>query len=178
MRTNKGFTYYELLIVIAIMSLMVGFTSIGIGTAYRNNVNRWADKVESSAKQARNFALSKGSDKGFMNIYRSGNKLYVYVGEKITANPVDLNAKDWELIASNVDDVHIRFDTGLGSVSMPINSGALANIAFKQSTGEVAGLTFPYAGSTKYISDLEINIGKGNNDATVLIKRYGSISIE
>jgi len=173
MRKNKGFTYYELLIVIAIMSLMVGFTTIGIGAAHRNNVNRWADKIESATKQARNNAISKGNAKGYLNLYYKDNKLYSYVGEQLTTTP---DVKSMNLIASNVDNLNVGFDTIAGHINMGCPSGCLINIGFKQSTGEVSGLVFPFAGPTKYPSDLSIMLGNGNNHCTVEIDRYGSIS--
>lgn len=177
MGKNKGFTYYELLVVIAIMSLMVGFTSIGIGTTYRNNVNRWADKVESAAKQARNNAISKGNSKGYLNIYYKDDKLYTLVGEQVITT-IDFDTQDWECIATNVEDVTIGWDTMAGHITLVLPSGALANVGFKQSTGEVSGLVFPYNSLTKYPSDITIGLHKGNNSSTVEISRYGSISVE
>jgi Tfp pilus assembly protein FimT len=176
MRKNKGFTYYELLVVIAIMSLMVGFTSIGIGTVYRNNVHRWADKIESSAKQARNNALSKGNSQGYLNLYYKDKKLYTYVGEQATS--VDFSTQNWECIATNVDEATISWDTDAGHISLVLPSGVLANVGFKQSTGEVSGLVFPYASLTKYPSDITIRMYKGHKSSTVEISRYGSISVE
>lgn len=178
---NKGFTYYELLIAITIMTLMVGFTTIGVGTAYRNSVNRSAEKIESACKEARNNALAKGNQVGYANFYRKDGKLYCHVGDEInnSTNPVNLNTQNWEVVAYNFDSIHVSFDTGLGAVSMPCNSGQLFTISFKQSTGEMSGLKYPYASeTTKYKSDIEISIEKGSSEANVKIGRFGVIEVD
>ena len=178
---NKGFTYYELLIAITIMTLMVGFTTIGVSTAYRNSVTRSAEKIESACKEARNSALAKGNQVGYANFYRKDGKLYCHVGDEINAssNPVNLNSQNWDVVAYNFDHVYVTFNTGAGIVSMPANSGTLFTIGFKQSTGEVTGLKYPYASeTTKYKSDIEITVHKGNNSSSVNIGRFGVIEVD
>lgn len=176
MRKNKGFTYYELLLVIAIMSLMVGFTTIGIASARRNNVNRMADKVESAAKQARNSALSKGNSNGYLTLYYTDHKLYSYVGEKITTVP---DVKTMNLIATNVDALKVSYYNSGSSASYVLTSGVFANVGFKQSTGEVSGLELPQAfPGTRFPGDIEIKLSNGNDYRIVEIKQYGSISIK
>ncbi len=178
---NKGFTYYELLIAITIMTLMVGFTTIGVSTAYRNSVKRSAEKIESACKEARNNALAKGNQVGYANFYRKDGRLYCHVGDEINAstNPVNLNTQNWDVVAYNFDSVYVTYDTGVGIVSIPANPNALFTISFKQSTGEVSGLKFPYASeTTKYKSDIEITVHKGNNSGTVNIGRFGVIEVD
>lgn len=172
MRRNKGFTYYELLIVIAIMSLMVGFMSIGIGTVYRNNVNRMADDIESSIKGARNNAISKGTANGWANFYYLNNNLYCYVGKEITtSNPVDFTTQHWEKIGSGFDSV--SFDT------VTLANGTVASLNFKQSTGEFNGIDWPLGGAPGlHHNDVYIHIHKGNSTATVFVNLFGNIEIK
>ena len=175
---NKGFTFYELLIVITVIALMAGFTTITIGTVYRNNAKRAADSISSSIKSARTNALSKGKKSGYVNFYNLNGDFYVYVGEEIlpSTNPVNFSTQKWELVCSNMDYIGIGFDNGAGYTQIPLNPGALATFGFKQSTGECLGLKFPYASETTvYPSDLSIHIEKGNSDAYVEVGRYGII---
>ena len=172
MRKNKGFTYYELLLVIAIMSLMVGFMSIGIGTVYRNNVNRMADNVESSLKAARNNALTKGTSKGWANFYYLNKTLYCYIGEEITPlHPVDFSTQNWEKIGNGFDSV--RIDT------VTLTNGTVASFSFKQSTGEFRGLDWPLGGAPGlHYYDINIYLDKGNSTSTIVVDRFGKVDIK
>ena len=172
MTKNKGFTYYELLIVIAIMSLMVGFMSIGLGTVYRNNVNRMADDIETSLKAARNNAVTKGTDNGWANFYYLNNTLYCYIGEKITpTNPVDFSTQRWEKIGNGFDSV--SFDT------VTLTNGSLAALSFRQSTGEFNGIDWPLGGAPGlHHNDVYIRIHKGNSTATVFVNIFGTVEIK
>ena len=77
---NKGFSYVEMIIVLAIMGIMVGFLSISISTNYRNEVSRTAEKFESRVNQARTSALTKGTANGYLNIAYVDKAYYTYVG--------------------------------------------------------------------------------------------------
>lgn len=171
MRKNKGFTYYELLIVIAIMSMMVGFMSIGIGTVYRNNVNRMADDIESSLKAARNNAITKGSENGWANFYYLNKTLYVYVGKEITViNPVDFDTQKWEKIGNGFDSISV--DT------VTMTNGSVASFGFKQSTGEFRGLDWPLGGSPAlHCYDITIKVHKGNSTSKVVVDTFGKVDI-
>ena len=172
MRKNKGFTYYELLLVIAIMSLMVGFMSIGIGTVYRNNVHRIADDIESSIKGARNNAVSKGTDNGWANFYYLNNTLYCYVGKEITtSNPVDFTTQNWQKIGNGFNEV--SFDT------ITLVNGSVASLNFKQSTGEFMGIDWPLGGAPGlHHNDVDIKIHKGNSTATVSVNLFGNVELK
>lgn len=171
MTKNKGFTYYELLIVIAIMSLMVGFISIGIGTYYRTNVNRAADGVESAIKSAKNNAVTRGTDNGWVNFYYKDHNVYSLVGPRITATNFDFSNQDWQKIASGIDN--IEFDT------VDLNNGGICSLNFKQATGEFNGHDFPL-GSTPGLHTptyFRIRIDKGNSRAGVDVNVFGTVFI-
>ena len=172
MRKNKGFTYYELLIVIAIMSMMVGFMSIGIGTVYRNNVNRMADDIESSIKAARSNAITKGTENGWINFYYLNNTLYCNLGKEITpTNPVDFSTQKWEKIGSGFDSV--SFD------GVTLTNGSVPALNFKQSTGEFKGLDWPLGGAPGFHTGTKIiKIHKGNSTATVVVDTYGYVEVK
>lgn len=178
MRKYKGFTVYELIIVISIIALMATFTTISLGTAYRNNVSRAGEKIESSVKQARNNAISKGSNNGFANFYWKNNSLYCKIGEEVTAGET-INTDDWDLILNGIEMVHVRFSLSDGSSSgLTFSSGTpLIVIGFKQSTGE-GYMKFPYGGDTKYTGDMSIGIETKSKECEVNIDRFGSIVVD
>ena len=80
---NKGFSYVEMIVVVAIMALMVGMITISIGMVGRNKVNRASEKLESMIDKARVSAMTKGTKKGFLNITVVGNDVYAYAGEQV-----------------------------------------------------------------------------------------------
>lgn len=171
MTKNKGFTYYELLIVITIMSLMVGFMTIGIGTISRNNVNRVADDIETSVKAARNYALTKGTENGWANFYYNDKTLYCYIGKEITpSNPVDFTTQNWQKIGNSFDSV--SFNT------VTLVNGSVASLNFKQSTGEFNGIDWPLgAAPGLHHNAVDIRIFKGDSSKTVSIDLFGTINI-
>ena len=91
---NKGFSYVEMVVVIAIMALMVGMITISISMVNRNNVNRASEKLESMIDKARVSAMTKGTKKGFLNITVVGDAVYAYAGEQVfTAEDVKLKGE-------------------------------------------------------------------------------------
>ncbi len=171
---NKGVTYYELLIVIAIMSLMVAFATISIGTVHRNNVYRAADNIESSVKAARNNALSKGNKYGYVNFYYKDKKLFVNFGDLVTS--YDSSKQDWRQISYSIDGVKITYSDG--SSFHNCYNGDLFNLSFKQSTGECFGLMLPYEASTIYPGDVIIEVKNGKNTAKVNVGQFGKIEVK
>ena len=113
---NKGFSYVEMIVVIAIMSLMVGMIAISIGTVNRNKVNRAAESLETMVDKARVSAMTKGAKNGFLNIAKIDNAVYAAVGEQMfTADDVKMKG---EKICSG--KVYIDFR----SPNNPVNLGA------------------------------------------------------
>lgn len=82
-QNNKGFSYVEMIIVLAIMTLMVGFLTISIGTNKRNEMARAAEKMESHVNKARTISMTKGTGSGCLNIGYVDKAYYVYVGEDL-----------------------------------------------------------------------------------------------
>ena len=143
---NKGFSYVEMIIVLAIMMIMVGFLTISIGTNRRNEVARAAEKFESRVNQARVAALTKGNaNNGHLNIAFVDGAYYTYVGEEVT----DINlvkAKGEKLCNGNV---HV-------TIAGPINAASpYARLKFKQSSG---GLVDAYGND--FTMDLNIMFEK------------------
>ena len=124
---NRGFSYVEMIIVLAIMAIMVGFLSISIGTNYRNEVARTAEKFESRINQARTAALTKGSANGNLNIAYVDKAYYTYVGEKLSdANSVKVKGE--KLCNGNITMVLVGTIDG---------DSPYRCLTFKQSTGGV-----------------------------------------
>ncbi len=96
---NKGFSYVELILVIAIMAILVGVMSLSMGLVGRTNINRGIEKVSSSLNQARNSSMARGYIKGAFEISYDGSQYYCYVGAAGASDKEELKE---ELVASPV----------------------------------------------------------------------------
>ena len=172
MTKNKGFTYYELLIVVSIMALMVGFTTISLGAFYRNNVYRYADNIETAVKAARNNAVTKGTSQGWVNFYYSNKTLYAYVGDKISpSNPRDFSTQNWQKVAKNCNEVVVD--------GVHMGDGTSVSFNFKQSTGEFLGLDWTMSAAPGlHHNATYIRVESGSNSARVNVDLFGTIKIE
>ena len=96
---NKGFSYVELILVLAIMALMLGMIGLSYGLVTRNNVTKAAAKMESVFNTARITSLSKGSEAGALNIKQEGGIIYYGIG-KYDPDP-SLNTVEWVKFAQS-----------------------------------------------------------------------------
>lgn len=81
---NKGFSYVEMIVVLAILALMGGMITLSYGMINRNNVSRASETLESMANQARVNALTKGTSNGYLTIAKVDNYIYAAVGPQYT----------------------------------------------------------------------------------------------
>ena len=140
MRSNKGFSYVEMLVVIGIMAVMTGFLAMTIGTVNRNNVRRAKESIEAKFNEARISAMSKGTERGYLIIARYKGNIYTYVGEGIdsttgTLYTAEAISKKGEKLCSSQLEITIDGTVMNGDV------GDLVYIKFKQSTGGVVQYT-------------------------------------
>ena len=157
-KTNKGLSYIELILVIAIMTLMAGLVTITMGTVNRNNLNRASDKVVSVFNEARNNALSKGSDNGYLNITSVDGVIYYNVGKPICDNlDVDFDTQEWDKLTKSPIDFYIG--------STKLEDGNTFSFQYKQSSGEYLGAKLDGSDSVTSI-DTNYNIVVLKNSST------------
>ena len=133
---NKGFSYVEMLMVLAIMAIMIGLVTISVGLIGRTTVSRVADKMESLCNKARTNALTKGSNQGWLNLAQTGGQVYAYVGEKIADDDVASVKAKGEKICSSDYEIITNFS---GSATIGTSDGKVHRIPYLQSTGGVIG---------------------------------------
>ena len=150
-KNNKGFSYVELMIVIAIMGIVVGLVSLTFTLVDRTNVAKAGDRLISVLNQGRTNALTKGSSNGYVIFTKKNGALYAYVGPKITA--IDYSTQNWERISSRAIDVKL--------VGATINEGDMRYVQFSQATGA------PTAGVS-----LSFGLSSGGKSCSVFIDAY------
>ena len=131
---NKGFSYIEMLMVLAIMAIMIGLVTISIGLINRNTVSRTLEKVETLCNKTRINALTKGSKNGYLNLAEFSDGVYAYVGEMVDDDNINKIREKGDKICSKDYEIITNF-VGLGSTA----DCQIHRIAFKQSTGGVIG---------------------------------------
>lgn len=77
---NKGISYIEFILVLAIMILLTTLATVTMSIVNRNNVTKGADRVETGINHAKTLSLSKGSDKGCITFAAKGSNVYYYYG--------------------------------------------------------------------------------------------------
>lgn len=80
-KNNKGISYIEFILVLAIMILLTGLVTVTMSIVNRNNVTKAADKVSTGINHAKTLSLSKGTNKGSITFVANGSNYYYYYGE-------------------------------------------------------------------------------------------------
>lgn len=144
---NKGLSYVELILVIAVMAMMVGFASLSIGLINRNNVTKASTRFIQAVNEARSLSLYKGSKEGQLIILNDGGSVYYAVG-----NPANLSSLNKTRIAYSA----VTFKKGDGS---ELTSGDYVAVKFKQSTGGIESITSK-SGDPVTLSPVELTNGR------------------
>ena len=130
-KSNKGFSYIEVMIVLGIASIIVAFSSISIGLVSRSNINKAGDKLTSAISEARMVSMTKGEEKGKIVIsFSNGNYYYTIDGQtkKFASNPITISvlADDGSVLETVTasHSVTIKFNRNTGGVnnSNPYNT--------------------------------------------------------
>lgn len=124
---NKGFSYVEMIVVIAVMTILASFATLSISMVNRNNVNKACDKAISFINEARSSSITNGTDSGYVIFYSSDNGLFCYVGEALTSINISDSNQHWEKICSSGVDFY--------NGASKLDEGDSVSLQFKQSTG-------------------------------------------
>ena len=89
-KNNKGFSYVELILVIAIAAILMGLVGLTIGLVSRTNVNKAGDKLYTTMNQARATTMGKGGGT-HIEIYCEGDEYYYFVGDPSKDNREELS---------------------------------------------------------------------------------------
>ncbi len=165
---NKGVTYIELLVVVAVMSLMVAFSAITMGTVNRNNVARARDEVISSINGGRAKSLTSGTDNGWCNFTVKNGDLYCYNGSQVKI--IDSSKQNWNKVFSK--QIRLEYDSAV------LGEGEILNLSFKQSTGEFAGYHVSTMDDVNKIETgpLELKVTNGNKEMIINVNDFGKIN--
>ncbi len=163
MKNNKGFSYVEFILVIGIMAVLVSMVSISMGLVSRTNVNRGAEKLNSSINRARNMAMAKGTDRSIVKITFDGTKYYCYVGsatgdsskgrEEIAMSPVTIGysvqgGSSVQLITTT-NPLVLKFDQSTGAFKAMSDGKYVTKLVFTNSDKTASITLYPETGKTE-----------------------------
>lgn len=129
MKNNKGLSYVELLIVIAIMILLTGVTTVSIGLSTRANATKTADRLVTALKTSRTYSLAKGTERGAFHIKKSGNVYEFSIGTLSEAPEVETLGAHPVQLSYFVGDEIFPIDESAGTITLKFDqsSGALTS---------------------------------------------------
>lgn len=77
-KNNKGFSLVELIVVIAIMSVLLGIFVYSISLVSGRDAQKCANNISDALDQAKSYAMAKsGSTDAYMEIRKMGNNFYI-----------------------------------------------------------------------------------------------------
>lgn len=154
-RNNKGMSLVEILVVVAIMSIAVGGSGLGLSLAYSRDAEKCAKTIDAALENTRMLSMSQ---KGIftMEIDLENNMLYIHSSE--SSDPIEE-----EQLQQRVE------------ISVPADASATSvTVQFDKSTGKVLSMSGEADGVLRIVS--ENNNGK--RATVVLVKGTGKHYVE
>lgn len=165
-KSNKGFSYIEMILVVSISAILVGMITLTMSSVNKNNVSKSANKLELALARCQTLCMAKGSSNGAISLVCENGKYYYYFGN---------NFNDKTMFCQNPCTVTL---TSLdGSVVTPLSTSPCV-ISFKNTTGGLDTSITPVTpiiysrvtieNSGKYRADLSIDKITGNVEYTFI----------
>lgn len=140
-KNNQGLTLVELIVVIAIISVITGMTTLGISFLTNSRVKKAYSELLSSYSEARLNTMSKTNASDLKLTFDDG-KYYVEIGNQgrseILSNPYSISYFDSNNVEHNIDasnpSLTISFYRATGGIK-PISAGVYVekiNVSGKQ----------------------------------------------
>ncbi len=155
---NKGLSYVELILVMAIMAILIGVISLSVGLVSRTNVTRGVEKLSSTFTQARTTSMARGNTNGKLEISYDGSSYYYYVGNLSSPNKEQLKVEFLSSPAVVSYATEADPNTQIAITSTPLV------ITFNQSSGSIQQCS---DGAGNVVSCGSITLTNGDTSATV-----------
>lgn len=167
-KNNKGLSLVEVIIVVAIMSVLAGITTIGLSSVISRPAEECGKKIVSTLRDAKVTTMGKRSC--YVELSQATAGAPVYMTEYINGTaqiPVKVGEKN---ITVSITTEASTFD---------LSAVQTIKIAYKRETGGFDKTTYTQGGSPKSEYLRTIVISKGNKTYTInLAYLTGKITIE
>lgn len=137
-RDNRGLSMIEVIVVLAIMSVMAGAFTIGISMALRKPADECASKLQSSLQSNRILAMGKIDTK--LEIYMDAEG-YIYLREITeTATSTGSDVKTTETLIGE-KGITFEYELSDGNTASLLPGGSPLILSFDRSSGAFKDLT-------------------------------------
>lgn len=174
LKDNQGFSFIEMIVVIAIMAVLAASSVSAMSYLLRGDIKKATKTVYSEIASNRTYAMAKPGDW----IFTVDNSSGVFVLESINAESINADGSyvnpviySEEKLSNRVSSIEVKICAADGS--MISDYTPLSSIAFKKSTGAVKavnGVAANYGG----FAEIKVDIS-GNNRVLRLYFLTGKI---
>lgn len=152
--SNKGFSLFELLIVIAVMAVAVGFATITMAVVNNADVGKASKTFESALNTSKVQCMAKGSENGMIVITMTDGVLYYQIGdaaypERICNKRISVTGKSANGAAVTISD-GFSATISFNSAGMVYNKedSTLTSITFDNGNRKMETILYPETGKT------------------------------
>ena len=138
MKENRGFSLVEVLIVVAIMGIMIGFVFIGLPLLTGQHAKKCANNMSAALGKEKNYALARsGTADCYMELLLDADgyhvKYYIPKNAVVTgAGPSDWVLAEDEVIGSQQVEVTCELE---GGTSLDITTGQSLKLVYDRASG-------------------------------------------
>ena len=129
-KNNRGFSYVEMILVIAIIAILIGLVGLSMGLIDRTNISKATSNLESAMNRARTTSMARGSNAGKIEIVNVDGWYYYSIGGgeqvKLVAEPVSIGwyyGTDFVPLDSSGDSLTLKFVPSTGAFEKETVSG-------------------------------------------------------
>jgi Tfp pilus assembly protein FimT len=167
---NKGISYIEFILVLAIMILLTTLATVTMSIVNRNNVTKGADRLSTGINHAKTLSLSKGAKKGCITFAAKGSNIYYYYGE---------NIGDKYNVCNAPCNMHIAILNGTGPSAFDddISGNTQLRLKFSPSTGAFVGAECSYDNGATFSPCINETGQFGNLNRITIDNNHGKRAI-
>lgn len=128
LKHNKGFSLVELIVTIAILTIVTSGTFMLVNQNQKKNTLRLAKTIVSSMDSLRLDTMSKGN-KQYIHLFKKGNGIYMQIS---SADTCDFEISTSKKLSSNIPIIYLK---GGEDTEKTLIEGVSITIRFVRSTG-------------------------------------------
>ena len=150
---NEGFSLVELIIVLAIIVILTGLVSVGVGLAVNKPADECAEKIKANMQSLRITTMGKFDS--YMEIYCNGDK--IYTKEYLIDADGNVTSKE-NLVGAK--GVHLSYEKDNSGSYTELSGDDKITIAYSRSSGAFSNAKAGYycTGMKVWKGDREVNL--------------------
>lgn len=135
-KSNKGFSLVELIVVIAIMGILVGGMSLGLSLAFSKDAHKCATAINDAIYEARMVSMTKAGD---YTLELSKNATGEYIAQIIETGTGTVEKEIALSNAGRIDTIEVKLDSD-STADVTVGTTTKSQLTFDKSKGNVSSL--------------------------------------